>query len=258
MEQDDIKVEELSEKAHYFTLDHIRFRYDVRDVCMELPMGKKFAFVGSSGSGKSTIAELLIRFYDPVEGYIRVNDIPIQSLSRKQWAGILSIVFQDPYMFPGTIRDNLRLGRSHLTDLALEEACDIAQIHKYIVNLPEGYETNIGERGIKLSGGQRQRLAIARAIVGRPEILVLDEATSALDMETERIILTALDESRQGCTTIMIAHRLSTIENADTIFVMDKGIIVETGTHSELLAMEKSKYRELLAQISHDDQRMSS
>lgn len=221
--------------------ENVAFRYAadlpkvIRGFTADLPAGCKIAFVGTSGGGKSTIAQLLIRFYDPTEGMLLVNGIPVNELNRERWADTIAIVFQDPYMFPDTIRENLLLGRN-VNDEELEEACRIAQIHDFILSLPEGYDTNIGERGIKLSGGQRQRIAIARAVLGEPDVLVLDEATSALDLETERQLLQALDERRFGRTTIMIAHRLSTIENADIIFVMDQGALAETGTHKELLA----------------------
>lgn len=238
--------------AQSITFEEVGFQYDddlpevLRGFSAELPIGKKVAVVGTSGGGKSTIAQLLVRFYDPQKGAIRINGIPLPEIPREEWTKRLSVVFQDPYMFPDTIRANILLGREELTGDDLEEACRIAQIHDFIVDLPEGYDTDIGERGIKLSGGQRQRIAIARAILGDPEILVLDETTSALDLETERLLLSKLDERRKGLTTIVIAHRLSTVENADLILVLDKGTLADSGRHEELLVAPKGVYRELL------------
>lgn len=238
--------------ARPLSFDAVRFRYAeelpdvIRELSVELPAGRKIAFVGTSGGGKSTIAGLLVRFYDPSAGTLAMDGIPVRELERDEWASRMSIVFQDPYMFPDTIRANLLLGREGLSDADMEEACRIAQIDGFIRGLPDGYDTQVGERGIKLSGGQRQRLAIARAILGDPDILVLDEATSALDLETERRLLEELDERRRGQTTIMIAHRLSTIENADIIYVLDAGKLADSGTHEELLAKPGGVYGELL------------
>jgi ABC-type bacteriocin/lantibiotic exporter with double-glycine peptidase domain len=234
------------------SFEQVRFQYDeelpevLRGFNAELPVGKKIAIVGTSGGGKSTIGQLLVRFYDPQIGTIRINGIPLSDIPRGEWSNRMSIVFQDPYMFPDTIRENILLGRSHVTVEQMHEACTIAQIHDFIQGLPDGYDTDIGERGIKLSGGQRQRIAIARAVIGDPEILVLDETTSALDLETERLLLNNLDERRKGLTTIVIAHRLSTVENADLILVLDKGTLADSGRHDELLVAPKSVYRELL------------
>ncbi|MBH5320750.1 ABC transporter ATP-binding protein [Paenibacillus sp. GSMTC-2017] len=223
------------------SIEKISFRYAenlpevIHQFSAQLPIGRKIAFVGTSGGGKSTIAQLLIRFYQAQQGDIKVNNVPLSQIDYNDWSNKITIVFQDPYLFSDTIRENLMLGRKFVNEEDMIEACRIAQIHTFIEQLSDGYNTNIGERGIKLSGGQRQRIAIARAILGNPEILVLDEATSALDLETERLLLSALEEKRKGLTTIMIAHRLSTIENADIIFVMDNGALAEQGTHHDLM-----------------------
>ncbi|OOE12708.1 ABC transporter ATP-binding protein [Fictibacillus arsenicus] len=206
----------------------------LHDLTFTIPAGKKVAFVGTSGGGKSTIAQLLMRFFKPTKGKILVNDHLLHDLIYADWTKRTGFVTQEPYLFPDTVRNNLLLGR-YISHEKMIEACEIAQIHEYIECLSEGSDTEIGERGITLSGGQRQRLALARAIITNPEVLILDEATSALDLETERQVQCNFDLVREGKTTIVIAHRLSTVQNADIIYVMDNGSIVEQGTHDELM-----------------------
>ncbi|MHA6481869.1 ABC transporter ATP-binding protein [Paenibacillus sp. strain BS8-2] len=240
----------LEGNIHSLTLREVGFRYAeglprvLNGATLDFPIGRKTALVGASGGGKSTVAQLLIRFVEPEDGVIEVNGTPLCSIRRSDWNTRVRIVFQEPYLFPDTIRNNLLLGREGITAAELSEVCEIAQIRSFIEELPEGYDTEIGERGITLSGGQRQRLAIARALIGHPDILILDEATSALDLETERRLQAAMDTSRQGRTTIVIAHRLSTVRNADRIYVIQDGIIAEAGTHDELLAA-RGPYRTL-------------
>jgi len=242
----------LTEPVASIRLDRVTFRYEpdlppvLRDFSAELPGGRKIAIIGKSGGGKSTIAQLLARFYEPEAGAILVNGKPLRDVSREDWSGKVAVVFQDPYLLPDTIRSNVLLGRPGLTDDDMIEACKIAQIHDFICSLPDGYDTVIGERGIRLSGGQRQRIALARAIVGDPEILILDEATSALDLETERQLMKQLDARRRGKTTILIAHRLSTVENADLILAVEGGRLAGIGSSLEQLA-GVAAYQELLA-----------
>jgi ABC-type multidrug transport system fused ATPase/permease subunit len=222
--------------------DEVSFRYDenlplvLQNMMLDIPVGQKVAFVGTSGGGKSTIAQLLLHFYDPSIGNIVVNGVPLGQIRRDDWGERIRIVFQEPYLLADTIRQNLLLGRDTISEDKMIESCRIAQIHDVITELSDGYDSVIGERGITLSGGQRQRLALARALLDNPEILILDEATSALDLETERQLQRNLDKIRQGRTTIIIAHRLSTVMNADLIVVMDQGRVAEQGTHEELMA----------------------
>jgi len=252
MEKHDPGNTALNEPVTSIRFDKIAFRYEpempqaIADLSAELPSGRKIAIIGKSGSGKSTIAQLLARFYEPESGRIWVNNLPLNAVSREDWCSRATVVFQEPYLLPDTIRTNILLGRPGLTDQDMIEACKIAQIHDFIESLPDGYDTQIGERGIKLSGGQRQRIAIARAIITDPEILVLDEATSALDLETERQLMKQLDERRKGKTTIIIAHRLSTIENADLILVMENGRLAGCGSNAQKLA-NLAAYQELAA-----------
>ncbi len=209
--------------------------YVLQQLSIHIPAGKKIAFVGTSGGGKSTIAQLLIRFFEPTEGQITVNGMTLSEIRRKDWQKRVDIVFQEPYLFPDTIRMNITLGREDITEEQVIDVCKALHIDHVFQALPCGYDTEVGERGITLSGGQRQRLALARSILHNPEVLLLDEATSALDLETERRVLNSIDTIREGKTTIVIAHRLSTVKNADLIFVMDKGQIVEQGSHKELM-----------------------
>lgn len=222
-------------------LERVDFRYAedspqvLRQLTCDLPIGRKIAFVGASGGGKSTVGQLLIRFFEPTGGRIVVNGVSLDQIRRSAWQERVTMVFQEPYLFPGSIRDNLLMGRG-ATEAEMRQATDLAEIGTFIDELPDGYDSVIGERGIKLSGGQRQRLALARALLNQPELLILDEATSALDLETERRVQAGIDRVRAGKTTVLIAHRLSTIRNADIIYVMDEGQIVEQGNHDELLA----------------------
>ncbi len=247
----------LTEPVKTISFRHVSFRYQpdapiVLDrFSLELEQGCKVAFVGASGGGKSTVAQLLIRFFEPDEGEIRVNGMPLAGIREEDWRRKLAIVFQEPYLLPDTIRTNVMLDlEGAASEEQLVEACRCACIHDDILQLPSGYDTVLGERGITLSGGQRQRLALARALLRNPEILILDEATSALDLATERELMRNLDQLRQGRTTIIIAHRLSTVMNADTIYVMDKGSIVEQGTHDQLLA-RRGVYSHLVEAVAH-------
>jgi len=229
-----------------------RLPYVLKDVLLTIPAGKKIAFVGTSGGGKSTIAQLLIRFYEPTTGKILIDGITLSDIRLKDWQQKIDIVFQEPFIFPDSIRTNITLGRNNISEEQIMEACRRAHIHDVIASLPNGYDTMVAERGITLSGGQRQRLALARALLTNPEVLILDEATSALDLETERQVQRSIDEVRQGKTTIIIAHRLSTVQNADIIYVLDKGTVVEYGSHEELLKNEGIYKKLLYAQISED------
>ena len=197
--------------------------------------GQLVALVGSSGSGKTTLTNLLLRFYDPQRGTVRIGGTNIRDVSLQELRSQIAVVTQETILFNETIRRNIELGRPGATAVEIEEAARHAHAHEFIMHKPLGYDTVIGERGVNLSGGQRQRLAIARAILKDAPILVLDEATSALDSESERAVQEALEELMHGRTTICIAHRLSTIQNADVIVVLERGQIIETGKHAELL-----------------------
>ncbi len=210
----------------------------LKNVSLDIEKGKKYALVGPSGGGKTTICHLIPRFYDIEDGEIfidgkEIHDITMTSLRRN-----IGIVQQDVYLFNSSIKENILYGRLDASDEEIFEAAKRANIHNYILSLPEGYDTVIGERGVKLSGGQKQRLSIARVFLKNPAILILDEATSALDNTTEILIQQALDELCKGRTTLVVAHRLSTIKNADEIAVVSEGKIVEQGNHEELLALE--------------------
>nr|WP_315410515.1 ABC transporter ATP-binding protein [uncultured Selenomonas sp.] len=205
-------------------------------VSLEASPGQLIAFVGPSGAGKSTIANLIPRFYEVNEGAIEIDGHDVRDVTLDSLREQIGIVPQETMLFSSSVRENIRYGRLDATDKEIEEAARAANAEEFILQLPEGYETKIGERGLNLSGGQRQRIAIARAILKNPRILILDEATSALDTESEKIVQAALDKLMVGRTSFAIAHRLSTIFNADCIYVIDGGRIVERGTHEELLA----------------------
>ena len=211
-------------------------RQILHKVEFEVPAGTRTAIVGHSGSGKSTLARLLYRLYDVTDGRITVNGNDIRGITQLSLRSAIAIVPQDTVLFNESILYNIRYGRPEASDEEVFEAARAAHIHDFIRSLPEGYETNVGERGLKLSGGEKQRVAIARALLKRPRIMIFDEATSALDSKSERAIQEALDEVAHGHTTLAIAHRLSTIAGYDQIIVMDAGRIAERGTHSELLA----------------------
>ena len=211
---------------------------------LHIPAGKVIAFVGPSGAGKSTLFNLLQGFYQPQTGTIRINGMPIEELSFADLRSAIAHVPQETFLFGGTFRENLVMARPSVQEEEMIEACRSAYIHDFIQSMPDGYDTQIGERGVKLSGGQKQRLAIARAILKDAPILLLDEATSALDGETEYLVKRALDELMKNKTTLVIAHRLSTIQTADLIIVIDNGKIVQKGKHEDLI-LQKGLYQKL-------------
>jgi ABC-type multidrug transport system fused ATPase/permease subunit len=224
----------------HFCFENITFGYHtdepvLKNFSLDIPSGKTLALVGSSGAGKSTIANLTARFYDPQNGRITVDGYDLRDITLKSLRSQLGIVTQETLLLHGTIRENIAYGKPGITEAEIIAAAQAAHAHEFILQFPQGYDTMIGERGVKLSGGQRQRLAIARALVKNPRFLILDEATSALDTESETLIQDALKKLLQGRTSLVIAHRLSTIQSADQIVVLEKGEIVEMGNHAELL-----------------------
>jgi ATP-binding cassette, subfamily B, bacterial len=223
-------------------LENVTFRYPGADrdalseIDLDVPAGSTLALVGETGSGKTTVAALIARLYDPAGGSVRIDGTDIRDLRLADLASIVGVVSQETYLLHTTVRENLRYARPTATDGEIEEAARAAQIHDLIAGLPDGYDTMVGARGHRFSGGEKQRLAIARTLLRDPRVLVLDEATSALDTETERAVQEAFDDLARGRTTITIAHRLSTVRNADQIVVLDHGRIAEAGTHASLLA----------------------
>ncbi|MGE7666979.1 ABC transporter ATP-binding protein [Ureibacillus composti] len=229
--------------------DNVSFSYDgktpvLSNINLTLKEGKMTALVGSSGSRKTTLSNLLQRFYDPTEGTIKIDDIPISDVSLQSLRKQIVVVAQDIQLFSGTLKENIAYGYKEANDEEIEAAAKAANAHEFIRQFPKGYQTQIGERGVKLSGGQKQRISIARALLKNPNLIVLDEATAALDTESEKLIQESLSTLLHGKTSLVIAHRLSTIRMADQIVVLEKGEIVECGTYDELLA-KSGRYREL-------------
>ncbi len=233
------------------SLQDVSFRYApdepliLSSISLEIPAGSTVALVGTSGAGKSTVINLMLRFWDPEAGRILLGGSDLRCYPMMQLRRLFSVVSQDVFLFSDSIRENIRLGRAEASDAEVEEVASRARIHDFITTLPQGYDTLVGERGVRLSGGERQRIAIARALLKGAPILVLDEATSSLDAENERAIKEALMERREGRTTIMIAHRLSTVVDADWIFVINGGRVVEQGRHEDLIA-RKGRYARLV------------
>ena len=235
------------------SFEHVNFSYAnniqvLSDINFTVKSGEKFALVGSSGGGKSTICNLIPRFYEISEGQILLDGIDIKKIKRNSLRNQIGIVQQDVFLFAGSVRENIAYAKPNATEQEIILAAKRAEIHDDIMNMPDGYETIVGERGIKLSGGQKQRISIARCFLKNPPILILDEATSALDTATEIKIQKAFDELSKGRTTIVIAHRLSTIKNADKIAVINHKTICETGTHSDLIAKQGEYYKLCQAQ----------
>jgi ATP-binding cassette, subfamily B, multidrug efflux pump len=246
--------------AEGIEFDHVWFAYNdedwvLRDVSFRIAPGETIAVVGHTGAGKTTLTNLLLRFYDLQKGTIRIGGADIRDYDLRELRQMFSIVLQDPYLFTGTLADNIRLGTNGITDEAIEQAADRVNLRDYLDRLPERFQTPVRERGAGFSTGQKQLISFARALAHDPKILILDEATSSVDTETEQRVRNALDHLVAGRTSIVIAHRLSTIQRADRIFVMHKGQLRETGTHQQLLAMRGIYWK--LYQLQYKNQELS-
>jgi ATP-binding cassette subfamily B protein len=233
---------DLAVESGRVVYDDVSFGYDeepiLTDVDFTVEGGETLALVGPTGAGKSTVLKLLLRMYDVDEGAICIDGQDVADVSLRSLRAAIGYVGQSSYLFYGTVRENIAYGTFEATDAEIREAAEVAEAHAFIQNLPDGYDTMVGERGVKLSGGQRQRITIARAVLKDPDVLVLDEATSDVDTETEMLIQRSIDRLTTDRTTFAIAHRLSTVKDADTILVLEGGEVVERGTHEELLAID--------------------
>ncbi len=248
----DLKVE-----GGTIEFDAVQFGYDperqiLKGLNVTVPAGQTLAIVGPSGSGKSTVGRLLFRFYDVTEGAIRIDGQDLRDITQASLHASIGVVPQDTVLFNDTVLYNIAYGRADATQAEIEAAAKAAKIHDFIMSLPDGYQTKVGERGLKLSGGEKQRVGIARTLLKNPPILLLDEATSALDTQTERGIQDSLRQMGRGRTVITIAHRLSTIADADRIIVLEEGRVVESGTHEMLLA-HHGRYAAMWARQSAEE-----
>lgn len=249
--QTEVAAQPMQDVQGEVVFDNVTFGYDssdlaLQEVSLRVAPGQTVGLVGPSGSGKSTLVSLISRFYDVTGGSVKIDGKDVREVDLKDLRSNISVVLQEPYLFHGTIRDNIAYGRPEASFRDVLAAAQAANAHEFVMKLGDGYDTHVGERGTKLSGGQRQRISIARAILDDPRILILDEATSAVDTESEALIQEALDNLMKDRTTIAIAHRLSTVKNADKLVVMENGRVIEEGTHEELVQHPDSLYKKLV------------